>query len=143
MSVHDEDLSPDDVSIQTIGTQQWSGAGSDSDEVAVPAGYDDSANDNDGIVAAFQRSAAARAYAGGSQPRDGSDIAAAAREHLRKTAEVLPDDEARELIMEGAGERARNLNLLDLKGTHYEQSDEDLQRRGVNLDEYDDDVVTV
>ena len=140
MGSGDDYLSPDDTSIQTIGNQQWSGGGADSDEVAVPAGQPQGQIDD--IVASFQRSAAARGYAGDSRPSvaDG-DIAAAARAHLSKTADALPQAEADELIREGAGSRARNLDLLRLEGTHYEDADEDLGKRGVSLDEYDDDVM--
>jgi hypothetical protein len=140
MGSGDEYLSPDDQSIQTIGNQQWSGGGADSDEVAVPVGQPQGQIDD--IVASFQRSAAARGYAGDSRPvvADG-DIAAAARAHLSKTADALPQAEADELIREGAGRRARNLDLLRLEGTHYEDADEELGKRGVSLDDYDDDVM--
>jgi len=140
MGSGDEYLSPGDPSIQTVGNQQWSGGGADSDETAVPAGQPQGQIDD--IVAAFQRSAAARGYAGDSRPAvaDG-DIAAAARAHLSKTADVLPQAEAEELIREGAGSRARNLDLLRLEGTHYEDADEDLGKRGISLDDYDDDVM--
>lgn len=116
----DEALSPDDQSIQATGNQQWSGGGADSDEVDVPAGEPQGSLDD--IVARFQRSAAAGQYGGGSggQAASGADIAGAAREHLSKTADTLPDAEAAELISEGRGQRARNLGLLHLEGTHYE-----------------------
>jgi len=45
---------------------------------------------------------------------------------------VLPADEADELIREGRGTRARNLDLLDLSGTHYTDDPQ--------LDEHDDDI---
>jgi hypothetical protein len=139
MGSGDEYLTPDDQSIQTTGNQQWSGGGADSGETAVPAGQPQ--GDEDAIVASFQRSAAASAYAGsGGLVADG-DIAAAAQRFL-KTAEALPPAEAEELISEGRGQRARNLALLRLEGTHYEEQDDDLARRGVSLDDFDDDVVT-
>jgi hypothetical protein len=140
MGSGDEYLTPDDSSIQTMGNQQWSGGGADSDETAVPAGQPQGGIDD--IVAAFHRSAAAKGYAGDSRPvaADG-DIAGAARAYLSKTADVLPQAEAEELIREGAGSRARNLDLLRLEGTHYEEADEDLGKRGVSLDDYDDDVM--
>ena len=134
----DEYLTPQDSSIQTIGM----GEGTDSDEVTVPA--DQPQGDTDSVVAAFQRSAAARQYGEGGSPASGlgnGDIAQAARAFL-KTADVLPDHEAAELIAEGRGERARNLGLLRLEGTHYEDEDADLARRGLSLDDYDDDVVS-
>ncbi len=158
MGSMDEPLSPEDPSIQTvggyssvnpqvtssypkIGTQQWSGGGADSDEVAVEPGQ--MQGDLDDIVASFQRSAAARQYAGGGPARSDGDIASSAREYLTKTADVLPDAEAAELISEGRGQRARNLGLLRLEGTHYEDQDDDLTRRGVVLDDFDDDVISV
>jgi hypothetical protein len=139
MGSMDDALSPDDQSIQTIGNQQWSGGGADSDEVAVPAGQPQGGIDD--IVASFQRSAAAKDYSGGSAPGGDGDIAVAARQYLAKTADVLPRAEADELIREGAGGRARNLDLLRLEGTHYEDEDEELKRKGVSLDDYDDDVI--
>jgi hypothetical protein len=163
MGSMDEPLSPEDPSIQTvggyssvnsqvtsgypkIGTQQWSGGGADSDEAAAAPGQPQGGIDD--IVAAFQRSAAASQYTAGAggpsrggQVSDG-DIAAQARAFL-KTADVLPDAEAAELITEGRGQRARNLGLLRLEGTHYEGEDDDLTRRGVSLDDFDDDVISV
>lgn len=142
MGSMDEELSPDDPSIQTVGNQQWSGGGADSDEVDVPAGEPQGSLDD--IVASFQRSAAARAYGdrSGGQAASNSDIAGAARDFLSKTADVLPDAEAAELISEGRGQRARNLSLLRLEGTHYEDEDDSLARRGLSLDDYDDDVIS-
>jgi hypothetical protein len=146
MGSMDDPLSPGDPSIQTIGQQQWSGGGADSDEVTAEPG--DAQGSMDDIVAAFQRTAGAQLYDGGAGPGAGGqasddDIAAAARQFLTKTADVLPDKEAAELISEGRGQRARNLGLLRLEGTHYEEEDDDLARRGVSLDDYDDDVLTV
>lgn len=155
MGSMDEPLSPDDSSIQTIGTsnipirdvqhlgnQQWSGGGADSGEVAVEPGQPQ--GDLDSIVAAFQRSAAAGAYAGSTRAAaSGSDIAKAAREHLAKTADALPKAEADELVNEGRGDRARNLGLLRLEGTHYEDEADELAKRGLSLDDYDDDVISV
>lgn len=135
----DEELSPDDTSIQTIGNQQWSGGGADSDEVAVEPGQSQGSIDD--IVASFQRSAAARGYdAQGPVRRDG-DIAVAARGYLAKTADVLPKAEADELIREGSGSRARNLDLLRLEGTHYEDEEAEAGKKGVSMDDYDDDVI--
>jgi hypothetical protein len=140
MGAQDEYLSPEDPSIQTTGNQQWSGGGADSDEVDVPAGLPQGGIED--IVASFQRSAASRSYTGDSAPGQGDgDIAVAAREYLAKTADVLPQAEADDLIREGRGQRARNLDLLRLEGTHYEDADSELERRGLNLDNYDDDVM--
>lgn len=112
-------MTPDDQSIQSMGAAQT----------------------EDDIVAAFQRSAAARGLSGGGGPvQSDGDIAARAREFL-KTAEVLPEAEAAALISEGRGERARNLSLLKLEGTHYAEQDDDLHGRGLTLDDFDDDVV--
>lgn len=138
MSPHDEDLSPSDTSIQTMGQQNYGGDDSLADE-AIPGPE----HDNDGVIAAFQRSAAGRQFTGdGSAPGD-SDIVQAAREHLRKTADVLPEKEAAELIAEGRGQRARNLDLLVLEGTHYAGLDDQAAGRGLSLDDYDDDVLVV
>jgi hypothetical protein len=138
MGSMDEPLMPDDQSIQTIGTQQWSGGGADSDETAVEPGQPQGSIDD--IVASFQRSAAAGAYAGGgggAPQGEPGDIAAAARAYLSKTADVLPQAEADELVREGRGQRARNLDLLDLKDTHYEDSDDQ------KADEHEDDMLWV
>ncbi len=138
---HDEYLTPQDSSIQTIGQQQWSGEGIDDGPGAVPAGQPQGSLED--IVASFQRSAGARQYSEGGQGAAGGDVAAAAREFLSKTADVLPQAEADELIREGSGSRARNLDLLRLEGTHYADEDEALERRGLDLDDYDDDVITI
>jgi hypothetical protein len=140
MGSMDESLMPDDQSIQTIGNQQWSGGGADSDETDVPAGQPQGGIDD--IVAAFQRASASNAYSNDSGSVHGSgDIAVAARQYLAKTAEVLPRAEADELVREGAGSRARNLDLLRLEGTHYEDEDDELAKRGLSMDDYDDDVI--
>ena len=96
MGSGDEYLTPDDQSIQTMGKQQWSGGGTDSDEEDVPAGQPQGRMDD--IVASFQRSAAAGQYGEGAHS-DGSglgdgDIAQAARAFL-KTADALPDPKPR------------------------------------------------
>jgi hypothetical protein len=141
MGSMDDALGPEDPSIQTIGNQQWSGGGTDSGEVDVPAGQPQGSVDD--IVASFQRSAAGQQLGSGGPAGGETDIAGAARAYLAKTADVLPETEAAELIGEGRGTRARNLGLLHLKGTHYEGEDEDLARRGLSLDDYDDDVISV
>jgi hypothetical protein len=145
MGSADEVLSPEDPSIQTVGNQQWSGGGTDSDEAAAEPG--DPQGSIGDIVASFQRSAAAGQYNGTAPGTAGKmsdgDIAGAAREFLSKTADALPDAEAADLISEGRGQRARNLDLLRIEGTHYEEEDGDLARRGISLDDYDDDVISV
>jgi ribosomal protein S18 acetylase RimI-like enzyme len=120
-SMDDSSMMPDDQSIQSMGAAQ----------------------SEDDIVAAFQRSAAARGLSGGGGGvQSDGDIAARAREFL-KTADVLPEAEAAALISEGRGERARNLSLLKLEGTHYADQDDDLHGRGLSLDDFDDDVAVV
>lgn len=134
-SVHDTDLTPDDYSIQSMGTQQ-AGSGEDSSgDLAFSPGQEQDP------VAAFQSTAAARQYMGEGAPAGGDDVAAAARGYLEKTADVLPQAEADELIREGRGQRARNLGLLQLEGTHYEDMDKEASERGLSLDHYDDDLV--
>jgi hypothetical protein len=135
MSQHDQDLTPDDHSIQTMGQQQWSGGGADSDETAVEPGMPQGTEQS--IIAAFQAGAGA-AIMGGPARGDG-DIAKAAA-HFLRTGEILTDAEAHELITEGKGSRARNLDLLDLDGTHYVDQDEAMARRGLSLDDFDDDL---
>jgi hypothetical protein len=135
MGSMDEPLAPGDSSIQTMGQQQWSGVDYNSGDLAHPEQqHENPAEDEDlrDIVASFQRSAAARQYTGDGAVEADGDIAAAARAYLSKTADVLPADEADELIREGRGTRARNLDLLDLQGTHYAEHPE--------LDEHDDDL---
>jgi hypothetical protein len=131
----DDPWSPDDPSIQTIGQAQSGGLDVDSSDVAVSGQGQEhpQEGENADIVAQFQRSAAAAQYAGGGGTQVGdSDIAAAARAFL-KTADVLPQAEADELIREGRGTRARNLDLLDLQGTHYTEDS--------RLDDAEDDVI--
>jgi hypothetical protein len=132
-----ESLTPDDQSIQTTGAS--------SVPVRDAQGLD-SAQTEDEIVAAFQRSAGARQLKeggfGGGGSHSAGDIAAAAQAFL-KTADVLPDAEAAALISEGRGERARNLGLLKLEGTHYADQDDDLAGRNLSLDDFDDDVLAM
>ena len=136
MGSMDEPYAPSDSSVQTIGQQQWSGADYNSADLATAYKPDEHEVEPEGmedIVAAFQRSAAALQYSGDGAARADTDIAGAARAYLAKEADCLPADEADELIREGRGTRARNLDLLDLKGTHY--TDEP------GLDDHDDDVL--
>jgi hypothetical protein len=131
----DDPYSPDDPSIQTIGQQQFSGGEDTMGDLAVsPVRQENPVEgENADIVRQFQHSAAAAQYAGGGGTQADGDIAAAARQYLAKTADVLPPDEAEELIREGRGTRARNLDLLDLQGTHYTDDP--------RLDDADDDVI--
>jgi hypothetical protein len=84
------------------------------------------------IVAAFQATAGYLAAGGSAAPAggrgQGSDIAAAAREHLAKTAlkDYSPAEQAA-IINEGAasGVRASNLDRLDIADTHYASLDGD------------------
>lgn len=78
------------------------------------------------VVAAFQATAGYLGAGGSAAPAGGrgagSDIAAAAREHLAKTAlkDYSPAEQAA-IINEGAasGTRASNLDRLDIADTHY------------------------
>lgn len=140
MGSWDEPSVPNDQSIMTIGQQQWSGgdfSGGDlSFSVEPHENPAEEEADHDEIVGQFHRSAAASQYAPGGASgdlRNDGDIAAAARAFLSKTADVLPAAEAQELLREGIGTRARNLDLLDIKGTHYEDAPEE-------IDDHDDDV---
>jgi hypothetical protein len=131
----DDPYSPESPSIQTMGQQQFSGGEDTMGDLAVsPVRQENPVEgENADIVRQFQHSAAAAQYAGGGGTQADGDIAAAARQYLAKTADVLPPDEAEELIREGRGTRARNLDLLDLQGTHYTDDP--------RLDDADDDVI--
>lgn len=94
----DEDLNPEDPSIQTMGVQD--------------------------IVAAFQRSAGAQHLMAGSKAGDTStsDIAGAAEAYLQKTAASATEfslAEREALINENPGAQASNTDRLDIEGTHY------------------------
>jgi hypothetical protein len=74
------------------------------------------------VVAAFQMTAGAGAIMAQGPGGGESDVAAAAREHLAKSASrEFSAAEQAELINEGVreGVRARNLDRLDITGTHY------------------------
>lgn len=78
------------------------------------------------IVEAFQKQAGYLLGGGGAPSGEVSDIAAAAKEHLAKTAlrDYSPAEQA-SLINEGAHASAKNLDRLQLEGTHYlEDNDE-------------------
>lgn len=144
MSTGDEDLSPEDTSIQTMGADSSGGSDSMADESFSVSPQETGAEAYaDDPVTQFQATAAGRQYAGGGQPAGDGDLAAAARAHLAKTADVLPDHEAAALISEGRGTRARNLSMLQLEGTHYEGIDDEVGKRGLSLDDYDDDLVVL
>lgn len=84
------------------------------------------------IVARFQASAAASKLMAGGGSKDASDIAAAAKEHLAKTSlkEFTPAERS-QMINEGGGMvRARNLDSLDITGTHYEHIGDDDDEEG-------------
>lgn len=115
----DDSLSPEDSSIQTVGS-----AGSVAD-----------------IVAAFQASQGAQTLQAGPGAGDSSDIAAAAREFLAKTAMAdFSPAEQQEIINEGSGGHvtAANLDRLQIEGTHYEA----LDRALAGIDDEDDEVWT-
>ena len=131
----DEPSVPGDSSIQTIGQQQWSGVDYNSGDLTAPgeqAEHPAEGEDAD-IVRQFQASRAGAQYSGDGAVQTDGDIAAAARAFLVKQADCLPPDEADELIREGRGTRARNLDMLDLEGTHYIEDP--------RLDDADDDVI--
>jgi hypothetical protein len=144
MSAGDTDLSPDDTSIQTVGSENG-GADELADESFSVSPQENPAEAGaDNISAQFQATGAARQYMSESgAPSGDGDIAAAAKAYLAKTADVLPDHEAAALISEGAGTRARNLDMLRLEGTHYEDMEAEAGRRGLSLDDYDDDLVVL
>jgi hypothetical protein len=125
-----EDLTPDDLSMQTIGNQVG-GADEALDET-----QNTTPQDLDDIVARFQASAGAKAIMGeggtpsGPAAREGAsaapsdgDIAAHARQVLALKA-FTPAEQA-SLINEGVGERAANFDRLDIKGTHYADLDDE------------------
>ncbi len=122
-----------------LANQQWSGAETDSGDLAfrpdVQEHLPEQEADHD-PVAQFHMTSAAQQYRTDGAVSAGvgnADIAAAARAFLQKQADVLPPEEADELIREGRGTRARNLDLLDLKGTHYVDDP--------RLDDHEDDVL--
>lgn len=93
---NDEELTPDDLSIATMGSV-------------------------DDIVAEFQKSAGHLATDGAASA-DNSEIAAAAREFLAKeSVKTFSPAEQAAIINEGADQKAANLDRLDIAGTHYEQ----------------------
>jgi hypothetical protein len=145
----DDALSPDDLSIQTVGYQQWSGDQVDSGDLAVsahPQEFPQEAEADGPGIADGQLHLTGKAASLYDPRQEGKlrgdgDIAAAARQflasgQLSKTAEVLPAAEAQELIREGTGSRARNLDLLQLDGTHYADAPDD-------IDDHEDDVLWV
>ena len=95
-AVYDDALSPDAMSMQSIGAV-------------------------DDIVAQFQRNASHLSPSGGGGPRgsdDGMDIAAAAREHLAKEAVKTFTPAEQDALIHEEGS-ASNLDRLDVTGTHY------------------------
>jgi hypothetical protein len=97
----------------------------DEPEPALPStdGENEHTGSIEDIVASFQATAGARGLMSGGQAS--SDIAAAAKEHLAKTAlrDFSPAERAA-MISEGqGGPGASNLDRLDITGTHYEAID--------------------
>lgn len=74
------------------------------------------------IVAAFQATAGQKILEGGApKGSDENDVAAAAREHLAKMSmKSFSPAEQKEIIGEGEGITASNLDRLKIEGTHYE-----------------------
>lgn len=141
----DDSMSPSDPSIQTVGYQQWSGDETDQGDLALsghPSATEEGAlGVSDGQLHLTGKAAALYDPRGTSAVQGDGDIAAAARQYLAtgtisKQADVLPPHEAQELIREGTGSRARNLELLDIKGTHYQDAPDD-------IDNHEDDVIWV
>lgn len=103
-----------------------------SDDEALTPPHTASAETLADVLAAFQATAGYLAAGGSAAPAggrgQGSDIAAAAREHLAKTAlkDYSPAEQAA-IINEGAasGVRASNLDRLDIADTHYASLDGD------------------
>lgn len=98
----DDELSPENPSMQTMGAQE--------------------------IVAAFQRSAGAKHLMDSGKPGDtsNSDIAGAAEAYLQKTSASATEfslAEREALINENPGVQASNTDRLDIAGTHYEELD--------------------
>lgn len=96
------------------------------------------AQDVGDIVANFQATAGAKALqSGGARANsDGLDIAAAAKEHLAKSAlkDFTPAEQA-QIINEGENVRAANLDRLDITGTHYAPLEEALSAAEQDDDE--------
>lgn len=77
------------------------------------------------IVEAFQRTAGQKLMEG-TPTAGGSEIAQAAREHLAKTAlKDYSPSEQQAIINEGSNATAKNLDRLQLQGTHYLDDDND------------------
>lgn len=71
------------------------------------------------VVEQFQASKAAQGLQGGSSA-DSKDIAGAAKEYLAKESlKAFTPSEQYQIINEGEGTKAANLDRLDLTGTHY------------------------
>lgn len=93
-----------------------------SDDESLTPPHTAAAESVEGIVAAFQATAAHLAPGSSGGPAAGGvgDIAAAARAHLAKVAvKDYSPAEQQMIINEGAGVRAANLDRLDIRGTHY------------------------
>jgi hypothetical protein len=150
----DESLSPDDDSIQTMGLARPDLYPGRRPTAAVQeSGGNEEISDldpgdllGDGTGGTGQQmSLGARAAAvvpeiafRDSATTDG-DIAQAARAQLRKMGmDTFSDAEARQLIDEGRGTRAANLDRLDIKGTHFADLEDKFAQAGLDPD---DDVV--
>lgn len=117
---HDENVMPAESSGMPNGKSPWQDPGNDEEltpedlSIATMGSVDD-------IVAEFQKSAGHLAV-DGAVNADSSDIAAAAREFLAKEAvKTFSPAEQAAIINEGADQKAANLDRLDIAGTHYEQ----------------------
>lgn len=148
-NLEDADIEPDDQSIQPMGSVSIQEALAISARIlheaeaertalaereANQVGGDDDAldevsanpsEDPEDVVSRFQATTAAAALMGSAPAASGSysdgDIAAMAKQALKSFS---PAEQAA-LINEGIGERASNLDRLDIKGTHYAELDEE------------------
>jgi hypothetical protein len=148
-NLEDADLEPKDQEIQTTGTVSVAEALAISKQVMLNAeaermalaereanqvGGDDEvmdevsaspSEDADDVVSRFQATSAAAALMSSGPAESGGysdgDIAAMAKQALKSFS---PAEQAA-LINEGIGERASNLDRLDIKGTHYAELDEE------------------
>ena len=103
------------------------------DDEMDPQNYDEIGDD-----AGLASQTASRSWLmdGGSATQADSDIAHAARNHLKTALKEFSAAEQAELINEGAEIQASNLDRLQIEGTHYEYLEEQLSR----ADESGEDV---
>jgi hypothetical protein len=151
---HDEDLSPEDTSIQTVGytapgdlykfyNSSRSAAVQESggnDEISEPQlRTDDLLGDQTSGTGEQLSLGSLHGIPFRGEGTSDGDIAKAARMALQKLSmDTFTDAEARELINEGRGKRASNLDQLDLEGTHFKELEAKFLEAGLDPD---DDVI--